>query len=46
MSDVYVMNLEQNILFNLFITILTLFYINYYSSAERNLICIHDVCSS
>ena len=48
MSDVHVMNLEQQhiMIFNLFITILTLFHIHYSSSAESNYICVHDVYSS
>jgi hypothetical protein len=48
MSDVHVMNLEKQhiMIFNLFITILTLFHIHHSSSAESNLICVHDVYSS
>jgi hypothetical protein len=48
MLDVHVMNLEQQhiMIFNLFITILTLFHIHYSSSAESNYICVHDVYSS
>ena len=42
MSDVQVMNLEQNIIFNLFMTILTLFLTNYSSSAKSKLIYIHE----
>jgi hypothetical protein len=48
MLDVHVMNLEQQhiMIFNLFITILTLFRIHSSSSAEINYTCVHDVYSS